>query len=105
MDWTAFQACLEGRLPGNPFVIAEETTDNFAEELTSAVHEATATSAPRCRSLADPRPSLPASIVVETRLKNRLRRQWQITTDPVLKGQIKRLQMSVTYQLNEWWND
>jgi hypothetical protein len=38
-------------------------------------------------------------------LKNRLRRQWQITRDPALKAKINRLQTSVTYQLNEWRND
>jgi hypothetical protein len=49
-------------------------------------------------------PPLPASIQDEIRLKNRLRRQWQNTRDPALKAQIKRLQRSVTWQLNEWRN-
>jgi hypothetical protein len=46
-----------------------------------------------------------ASIQNETRLKNRVRRQWQLTRDPALKAQINRLQKSVTYQLNEWRNE
>jgi hypothetical protein len=41
----------------------------------------------------------------EIRLKNRLRRQWQITRDPALKAEVNRLQRSVTHQLNEWRND
>jgi hypothetical protein len=45
MDWAAFQACLEHRLPGNPVVVDEEEIDMFPEELTSAIHEATAASA------------------------------------------------------------
>jgi hypothetical protein len=91
-------------LPGNPVVVDEEAIDKCLEELTSAIQEASAASAPRCRPRADPRPPLPASIQDEIRLKNRLRRQWQITRDPTLKAQINRLQRSVTYHLNEWRN-
>jgi hypothetical protein len=108
-DWAAFQTCLEHRLPGNPVVVDEEVIDKCLEELTSANHEATAASAPRRRPRADPRPPLSASIQDEIRLKNRLRRQWQITRDPALKAQINRLQRSVTWRLNEWrtgqWSD
>jgi len=39
------------------------------------------------------------------RLKNRLRRQWQITRDPALKAEVNRLQKPVTRRLNEWSND
>jgi hypothetical protein len=105
MDWAAFQASFEDRLPGNPVVVDEEGIDKCLEELTSAIQEATAASAPRRRPRADPRPPLPASIQDEIRLKNRLRRQWQIMRDPSLKLQINRLQRSVTWQLNEWRND
>jgi hypothetical protein len=35
---------------------------------------------------ADPQPPLPASIQEEIRLKNRLRRQWEVTRNPVLKA-------------------
>ena len=41
----------------------------------------------------------------EIRLKNRLRRQWQITRDPTLRAEVNRLQRSVTRRLNEWRND
>jgi hypothetical protein len=87
MDWAAFQACLEHRLPGNPEVVDEEEIEKCLEELTSAIHEATAASAPWRRPRTDTRPPLPASIQDEIRLKNRLRRQWQITRDPALKAQ------------------
>jgi hypothetical protein len=86
-------------------VIDEEAVNKCVEELTSAIQEATAASTPRRRPRADPRPPLPASIQDEIRLKNRLRRQWPITRDPVLKAQINRLQRSVTYQPNEWRKD
>jgi hypothetical protein len=105
MDWAAFQACLADRLPGNPLVVDEEAIDKSAEKLTNAIQEATASLGPRRRPRAYPRPPLPASIQDEIRLKNWLRRQWQITKDPAVKAQINRLQRSVTYQLNQWRND
>jgi hypothetical protein len=104
MDWAEFQACVEHTLPGNPVVFDEEAIDKCLEELTSAIHEATAASAPRRQPPADPRSPLPASIDNEICLKNRLRTQWQITRDPPLKAQINRLQRSITWQLNEWRN-
>jgi hypothetical protein len=100
MDWAAFQARIDDRLPGNPVVNDEEAIDKCVEELTSAIQEATAASAPKRRPRVDPRPPLPASIQDEIRLKNRLRRQWQVT-----KAHVNRLQRSVTYRLNEWMNE
>jgi hypothetical protein len=38
-------------------------------------------------------------------MKNRLGRQWQITSDPALKAEVNRLQRSVTSRLYEWRND
>jgi hypothetical protein len=89
----------------HPVVSDEEAIDKCVEELTSAIQEATAASAPRRRPRADLRPPLPASIQDEIRLKNRLRRQWQVTRDPALKAQVNRIQRSVTYRLNEQWTD
>jgi hypothetical protein len=105
MDWAAFQACLDDRLPGNRVVKDGEAIDKCVEELTSAIQEATAGSAPKRRPRIDPWPPLTASIHDEIRLKNRLRGQWQVTRDRALKAQVNRLQRSVTYWLKEWWNE
>jgi hypothetical protein len=75
------------------------------EEMSSAILEALAASTPESRPRDDPRPPIPACIQDEIRLKNRLRRHWQITRDPALKAEVNRLQRSVTHQLNEWRND
>jgi hypothetical protein len=83
----------------------EEALDKCFEELTSAIQEITVASTPKSRPRADPLPPLPASVKEEIRLKNRLRRQWQVTRDPALKAQVNRLQRSVTYRLNEWKNE
>jgi hypothetical protein len=52
MDWAALQACLEDRLPGNPVVHGKEAIEKCIEELTSAIQEATAASAPKRRPAA-----------------------------------------------------
>jgi hypothetical protein len=97
MDWVAYQACLEDRVPGNPSVNDEEAIDKCVEELSNAIQEAQAASAPRRRPRADPQPSLPADIQDEIRLK----RRWQVTRDPTLKAKVNRLHSSVTHRLNE----
>jgi hypothetical protein len=79
--------------------------DTCVENFSGAVLEALAASTPKRRPRADPRPLIPAGIQDEIRLKNRLRRQWQVTRDPALRTEVNRLQMSVTRRLNEWRND
>jgi hypothetical protein len=86
MDWASFQACLDDRLLGNTAGNDEEAVDKCVEELTSAIQEGTEVSAPKRRPRADPRPLLPGSTQDEISLKNRLRRQWQVTRDPALKA-------------------
>jgi hypothetical protein len=71
MDWVAHQACLEDKLPGNPTVNDEEAIDKCVEELSNAIQEALAASAPRRR----PRPK--RAITFLTKLFNAvLRRQY-----------------------------
>jgi hypothetical protein len=105
VDWAAYQACLEDRLPGNPVINDEESIDKCVEELSSAIQEALAASAPKSRPRADPRPPLPAGIGEEMHLKIRLKGQWQVTRDPALKSRSNRLQRSVTHRLNKWRNE
>jgi hypothetical protein len=38
-------------------------------------------------------------------LKNRLRRQWEVTKNPALKAHINRLHMLEGYLLSEWRKD
>jgi hypothetical protein len=92
-------------MPPSPDLPNEGAIDACVKELTGAISKALADSTPKFRPRADPRPPLPANIQHEIRLKNQLRRQWQITKDPALKAVVNRLQRSVTTQLNEWRND
>jgi hypothetical protein len=105
VNWVAYQACLEDRFPGKPVVNDEMSIDKCVEELSSTIQEAQVTSAPKRRTRADPRLPLPAGIRDETRLKNRLKRQWQVTSDPALKARVNLLQRSVTNRLNECRNE
>jgi hypothetical protein len=75
VDWVAYQACLEDRLPGNPPVNDEEAIDKCAQGLSNTIQEVLAASAPRRRPRADPHPYLHAGIQDEIRLKNRLKRR------------------------------
>ena len=79
--------------------------DTCVENFSGAVLKALAASNPKRRPRDDPRPPVPAGIQDEIRLKNRLRKQWQITREPALKAEVNRLQRSVTRRLNEWRND
>jgi len=79
--------------------------DTCIENFSSAVLKALAASIPKCRPCDDPRPPILAGIQDEICLKNWLRRQWQITGDPALKGWVNRLQRSVTRTFNVWRND
>jgi len=79
--------------------------DTYFKNFSGAVLKALTASTPKRSPRDDPRPPIPAGIQDEIRLKNRLRRQWQITRDPALKAEVNRLQRSVTRRLNEWGND
>jgi hypothetical protein len=75
------------------------------ENFSCAVLKALAASIPKRRPRADPESPIPAGIWDEISLKNRLRRQWQITIDPNLKADVNCLQRAVTRWLKDWRND
>jgi hypothetical protein len=104
-DWAKFQTHLEAETPLSPELNNGMAIDTCVENVSAAVLRALAASTPKCRPRDDPRPPIPAGIQDEICLKNRLRRQWQFTRDPVLKAEVNRLQRSVTNRLNEWRND
>jgi len=79
--------------------------DTCVDNFSGAVLKYLLALTPNHRPRDDPRPPVPAGIQEEIRMKNRLRRHWQITRDPALKAEVNRLQSSVTRRLNEWRND
>jgi len=74
------------------------------QNFSGAILKLLAASTPKCRSRDDPQPPIPAGILDEIHLQNRLQRQWQVTMDPALKAEVNRLQRLVTRWL-EWRND
>jgi len=103
-DWANFQTHLEEQIPFDPELHDGMAIDRCVENFSGAVLKTLATSTIR-RLRADPRPPIPAVIQDEIRLKNRLRKQWQVTRDPTLTAEVNRLQRSMTRRLNEWRND
>jgi hypothetical protein len=79
--------------------------DTCVVNFSSAGLKDLAASTPKRRPRADPQPPIPAGIQGEIRLKNRLRRQWQVTRDPTLISEVDRLQRAVTRRHNERRND
>jgi len=79
--------------------------DTLDENLSGAVLQALAASTPKFRPRDYSRPPIPAGIQDEIRLKNRLRRGWQVTRNPALKAEVNRLKRTVTRRLNECRNE
>ena len=80
-DWAKFQTHLEDQIPFDPELHDGMAIETCVENFSGAVRKALAASTPKRRQRADPRPPIPAGIQEEIRVKNRLRRQWQITRE------------------------
>jgi hypothetical protein len=104
-DWANFQTQLEYQIPFDLELHDEMAIDTCVENLTGAVLKALAASTPKRRPRAVSRLPKPVGIQDGIRLKNRQRRQWNVTRNPTLKVEVNRLQKSVTRRLNERWND
>ena len=104
-DWANFQIHLEDLIPFDPELHNEMAFDTCVENFSGAVVKGLEASNPKRCPRDDPRPSIPAGFQNELRLRNRLRRQWQISRDAALKAEVNRLQKSVSRRQNEWRND
>jgi hypothetical protein len=94
-NWANFQDHLEDKTPFDSELHNGMAIDTCIET-SGAVVKALASSTPKCRPRDDPRPPIPSGIQDEIRLKNRLRRRWQVTRDTALRAEVKRLQRSVS---------
>jgi len=104
-EWASFQTQLEELIPFDSELHNEMAIDTCVENFSSAVLKALSALTPKRRPRDDPRPPVPAGIQDEIRLKNGLRRQWQITRERAFKANVNRLPMFVTRRLNDWRND
>jgi hypothetical protein len=103
-DWANFQTQLEDQIPSDLELHNGMAIDARVVNFSGAALKSLVASTPKCRPRAEPRPPIPAGIQDEIRLKDRLRRRWQVTRDPALKAEVNCLQRSVTRRLKEWWN-
>jgi len=104
-DFANSQTHLEGHIPFDSELHNGMALNTCVENFSDAVLQALVASTLKCRPRDDPRPPIPARNQDEIRLKNRLRRRWQVTRDLALKAEDNRLQRSVTRRPNEWRND
>ena len=87
-DCANFQTHLEDQILFDPELHNEIAIDTCVENFSGAILKALAASIPKCRLRANPRPPIPAGIQDEIRLKNQLRRRWQVTMDLALKSTV-----------------
>jgi hypothetical protein len=104
-DWAKFQTHLKDQIPFAPELHDGMAMDTCVDNFSGTVLKALAASTPKRRPRADPQLLIPAGIQEKIHLKNRPRRQWQVTRDPTLRAEVNRLQTSVTRRLNECRND
>jgi hypothetical protein len=104
-DWANFQTHLEAEIPLIQELHNGKDIDTCVENFSGAIFQAVAAATPKLCPHVYPRPQIPVGIQDEIRLKNRLRRQWQVTRDPALRAEVNRIQMSVTARLKNWRED
>ena len=90
-DWAIFQAPLEEEIPFNPELHERLAIDTSVENLSGDFLKALAASIPKSRPRDDPTYPIPAGIQDEIPLKNRLRRQWQVSSDPARRAEVNLL--------------
>jgi hypothetical protein len=96
---------MKDQIPFDPEGHNGMAIDICVENFSGTVLQAVAASTPKSRQRDDPRPLISAGIQDEIRLKNRLRRRWQVTRDLALKAEVNNLQRSVSSRINKWRND
>ena len=82
-DRANFQTHLEELIPFDPELHKEIEIDICVENFSGAVLKSMATSTSKRRPRDDPRLPIPAGILDDIRLKNRLRKHWQFTRKPL----------------------
>nr|CAD7411082.1 unnamed protein product [Timema poppensis] len=103
-DWDRFANVLRERLGPTPTFRTAAEIDHGAELITSAIKGSLEASTPRHRPKRAPQASLPDSILRHVREKNRLRKAWQVSRDPVDKANWSRKVHAVREMVREYRN-
>nr|CAD7198333.1 unnamed protein product [Timema douglasi] len=103
-DWDRFANVLRERLGPTPTFRTAAEIDHGAELIASAIKGSLEASTPRHRPKRAPQASLPDSILRHVREKNRLRKAWQVSRDPVDKANWSRKVHAVREMVREYRN-
>nr|CAD7203137.1 unnamed protein product [Timema douglasi] len=101
---SGFTNVLRERLGPTPTFRTAAEIDHGAELITSAIKGSLEASTPRHRPKRAPQASLPDSILRHVREKNRLRKAWQVSRDPVDKANWSRKVHAVREMVREYRN-
>ncbi|GFV16302.1 probable RNA-directed DNA polymerase from transposon X-element [Trichonephila clavipes] len=107
-NWYKFQDLLTNSLPGNPRISNPEDIENAIKNFNDCYNSALSHSS-TFKCINKPLFSIPPLIRDKIKSKNRIRKAWQITKNPLLKSQLNRLQKDIKKDLNhlknEKWNN
>ncbi|GFT06572.1 probable RNA-directed DNA polymerase from transposon X-element [Trichonephila clavipes] len=101
-NWIKFQEIVFNSIPGNPVIDTnniDNAINNFTGMITSAISATTVT-----KVINTPHLRLPHHIRELIKIKNRFRKQWQLTRNPLLKREVNSLQRQIRAQISEHRN-
>ncbi|GFV85466.1 probable RNA-directed DNA polymerase from transposon X-element [Trichonephila clavipes] len=102
-NWIKFQEIVFNSIPGNPIIDTnniDNAINNFTGMITSAISATTVT-----KVISTPHLRLPHRIRELIKIKNRFRKQWQLTRNPLLKREVNSLQRQIKTQISEHRNN
>ncbi|GFV16032.1 RNA-directed DNA polymerase from mobile element jockey [Trichonephila clavipes] len=101
-NWIKFQEIVFNSIPGNPVIDTnniDNAINNFTGMITSAISATTVT-----KVINTPHLRLPHHIRELIKIKNRFRKQCQLTRNPLLKREVNSLQRQIKTQISEHRN-
>ncbi|GFU77632.1 probable RNA-directed DNA polymerase from transposon X-element [Trichonephila clavipes] len=96
-NWIKFQEIVFNSIPGNPVIDTnniDNAINNFTGMITSTISATTVT-----KVINTPHLRLPHRIRELIKIKNRFRKQWQLTRNPLLKREVNSLQRQIKTQI------
>ncbi|GFT62961.1 RNA-directed DNA polymerase from mobile element jockey [Trichonephila clavipes] len=102
-NWYKFQDILTNTLPGNPKISNPNDIENAIKNVNDCYNSALSNSS-TFKCINKPILSIPLFIREKIKSKNRIRKAWQITKNPLLKSQLNRMQKEIKKDLNNHKN-
>ncbi|GFT76726.1 RNA-directed DNA polymerase from mobile element jockey [Trichonephila clavipes] len=102
-NWYKFQDILTNTLSGNPKISNPNDIENAIKNFNDCYNSALSNSS-TFKCINKPILSIPLFIREKIKAKNRIRKAWQITKNPLLKSQLNRMQKEIKKDLNNHKN-